>query len=208
MLDEKTEAVLKRLEEREAREHEEMRATPPERLGEKVDEWLIAVGRDVGTMMNILARSIGAKVIVELGLSYGFSALFLADAARATGGRVESFEIHPKKIAAAKDGLTRAGLADYVHVNEGDALETLPRLEGPIDFVLVDLWKELYEPCFDIFLPKLRPGAIVVSDNMLFPPDFLPVVNAYQSKLRATGQFESILLPVGNGIEISRFVGK
>jgi predicted O-methyltransferase YrrM len=86
----------------------------------------------------------------------------------------------------------------------GNALETLKTLSGPIDFVLVDLWKDLYIPCFDLFLPKLAPGAMVLADNMIEPVMARADAEAYRAHVRASGRFDSVLLPVGSGIELSR----
>jgi predicted O-methyltransferase YrrM len=142
-------------------------------------------------------------VIVELGASYGYSTLWLADAARATGGKVHSLELSVGKVEYARGQLRRAGLEPYVEFHVGDALETLRRLPGPFDFVLVDLWKDLYVPCFEIFHRKLSPNAFVAADNMIFPPNLTDQA-AYRSAVRAKGDMESFLLPVGSGVELSK----
>ena len=77
-------------------------------------------------------------------------------------------------------------------------------LAGPFDFVLLDLWKELYVPCFELFADKLSHGSIVVADNMLFPDAARAHADAYRERVRASGRFDSVLLPVGSGIELSR----
>ena len=96
-----------------------------------------------------------------------------------------------------------AGLAGHIDFKVGDALQMIAELPTGIDFVLVDLWKDLYVPCLEAFYPKLNPGAIIVADNMLRPGD--EEVKRYGRAVRARPGITSVLLPVGSGIEISRF---
>jgi len=154
--------------------------------------------------MNILARESKAKVILEIGTSYGYSAVWLADAARATAGRVITLDLQAEKQKYARSQLERAGLAEYVDFRSGDALESIAKLETSIDFVLLDLWKDLYIPCFDLFYPKLNPGAIIVADNMLYPESANKYARAYRQHVRTKEDIQSILLPVGSGLEVSR----
>jgi predicted O-methyltransferase YrrM len=98
---------------------------------------------------------------------------------------------------------TKAGLADVVDFKVGDAVKMIAELSFGFDFVLVDLWKELYVPCLEAFYPKLNPGAIIVADNMIRPGG--ENVARYAKAVRAKPKVESILVPVGAGLEISRF---
>jgi predicted O-methyltransferase YrrM len=192
-MDQAVEAVLAEYERRAAVESELMRTTPQEQILARIDEFLICVGPDTGKLLHLLVTGARAKTILELGTSYGYSTVWLADAARATSGRVHSLE-----------RLARAGLADYVEFHVGSALDLLPRLAGPFDFVLVDLWKNLYCPCLELFHPKLAPGALVVADNMLQPATARADAMAYQELVRRKGDMDSVMLPIGSGIELSR----
>ena len=98
---------------------------------------------------------------------------------------------------------TKAGLADYIDFKVGDALDLIAEYDAGIDFVLLDLWKDMYVPCLEAFYPKLNPGAIIVADNMIRPGG--PDIAAYAEAVRAKPKIRSVLLPVGSGIEISRF---
>jgi len=167
------------------------------------DMRLRAVGRETGQLINILAKSLEKPVILELGTSFGYSGIWLAEAARAAGGRLITMELHEYKSAHAKEMATKAGLADWIDFRIGDAVEMIGDLTDGIDFVLVDLWKDLYLPCLEAFYPKLNPGAIVVADNMLRPGD--ENVRQYGKAIRARPGITSVLLPVGSGIEVSRF---
>lgn len=174
------------------------RSSPDER-----DQRLLAVGPDTGQLINILARSLKAPNILELGTSYGYSGIWLADAARASGGRLTTMELAPHKSAYAREMSEKAGLAGHVDFKIGDAVQMIAALPFKFDFVLVDLWKDLYVPCLEAFYPKLNPGAIIVADNMIRPAS--EDVAHYARVLRAKPKMTSILVPVGSGLEISRF---
>lgn len=167
------------------------------------DQRLLAVGPQTGQLINILAKSLAAPTILEIGTSYGYSGIWLAEAARATGGRLITLELQDYKAAYARDMAAKAGLADHVDFRVGDAVQLIAELAGPVDFVLLDLWKDLYVPCLEAFYPKLAPGAIIVADNMLRPGG--EEVARYGRAVRAKPDITSLLLPVGSGIEISRF---
>jgi predicted O-methyltransferase YrrM len=138
-----------------------------------------------------------------LGTSYGYSTVWLAEAARETGGRVASLELADYKAKYAREALERAGLADHVDIHLGSAVEILPRLAGPYDFVLIDLWKELYVACLDLVYPKLARGALIAADNMIYPEVSRADAANYQRRIRQL-EFDSVLLPIGSGVELSR----
>ena len=202
-MDPALQAVLADYERRSAEEWPVLTSLPPAEIATRIDEFLIFIGPDTGKLLHLLITAARSQVIVELGASYGYSTLWLADAARATGGKVHSLELSAKKVDYARGQLRRAGLEPYVEFHVGDALDTLRCLPTPFDFVLVDLWKDLYVPCLDLFHGKLAPDAFVAADNMIFPPN--PEEQAaYRSAVRAKGDLESLLLPIGSGIELSK----
>ena len=111
-------------------------------------------------------RALGAKRVVEVGTSFGVSTLYLAAAVRANGGgTVIGTEYEPAKAAAARSHFAEAGLTDLIDLREGDLRETLKVIEGPVDFVLMDIWTEMARPAIELIGPRLRPGAVVVADN-------------------------------------------
>ena len=202
-MDDKVKAVLAAY---HARMHDEEKARHKPTAtgaGDWRDKALLAVGPDTGRLINTLARSLAAPTILELGTSYGYSGIWLAEAARATGGRLITMELADFKSNRAREMATQAGLADHVDFKVGDAVQMISDLPMGVDFVLVDLWKDLYEPCLEAFYPKLNPGAIIVADNMLRPAS--EEVKRYGRAVRARPGITSVLLPVGSGIEISRF---
>lgn len=100
--------------------------------------------------------------------------------------------------------MAKAGVADHVDFVVGDALAAIEAAEGSFDLVLIDIWKELYIPCFDRVLPKLAAGALVIADNMREPAFNRPEAEAYRAHVGRSGRFDSVLLAVGSGIELSR----
>jgi predicted O-methyltransferase YrrM len=87
----------------------------------------------------------------------------------------------------------------------GDARESLAALREDVDFVLLDVWKDLYIPCFDLFYPMLQPAALIVADNMVFPESARECAAEYRKHVRTKPHIDSVLLPVGSGIELSRY---
>lgn len=167
------------------------------------DEFLLAVGPQTGQLINILAKSLEAPTILEIGTSYGYSGIWLGEAARAAGGRLITLELQDYKSAYAREKAAEAGLADYVDFRVGDALDLIAELDVGIDFVLLDLWKDLYLPCLEAFYPKLNSGAVIVADNMVRPGG--EDVQRYGMAVRAKPGISSVLLPVGTGLEVSRY---
>ncbi len=206
-MDNRFHAVLADYAARAAREADLMARTPPEDMMAKRDELLLSVGPETGHLLHTIASGAGAKTILELGTSYGYSTLFSADAARKTGGKVITLDVAPKKQEYAHVMLEKAGLADFVEFHAGDALEILPRLSGPFDFILLDIWKDLYAPCLELFFPKLAPGGFIAADNMIEPAFWRADALAYRRAVRAKPGISSVLLPVGSGIELSRLTG-
>lgn len=175
-----------------------------EEFDRRKDEFLISIGADTGRLLHMLIVGAKATRILEIGTSYGYSTLWLADAARVTGGKVHSLEIAPAKVEYARSQLARAGLDGFVEFHVGDAVSTLERLDGPFDFVLLDLWKDLYVPCFERVHPKLAAGGMIAADNMTFPPGAIPAAKIYRAFVRTKADLDSVLVPIGSGIELSR----
>ncbi|EJL28894.1 O-methyltransferase [Novosphingobium sp. AP12] len=198
-MDDKVSVVLDHYHQRIASEQ----AQPRPSSADDRDARLLAVGPETGRLINILARSKQAPTILEIGTSYGYSGIWLADAARASGGKLITLELQDYKAAYARARAEEAGLADYIDFRVGNALDLIAQIDEPIDFVLLDLWKDLYVPSLEAFYPKLNPGALIVADNMIRPGG--DGVRAYGEAVRTKPGITSVLLPVGTGIEVSRY---
>lgn len=203
MTDAAFQRVLDRYTKRIGEEREKWKTVAPEQMNARRDEFLLEVGEDVGRFLADLAVGLKAKVIVELGTSYGYSTLFLASAARKTGGKVFTYDVAAEKQAYAKAQLAEAGLDGFVEFRLGDATKLLKDQPGPIDVALIDLWKDLYVPCFDLIHPKLSPTGVVAADNMTNPPAYRELAQTYRSAVRAKGDMEGVLLHIGNGLDVS-----
>jgi predicted O-methyltransferase YrrM len=149
-------------------------------LYSRMKDFHLAVSRETGVMLYMLARATGARTIIEFGTSFGVSTLHLAAALRDNGGgRVISTEFEPSKIVRARENLAAAGLSDLVEIREGDALETLARdLPDTIDLVLLDGAKPLYPGILSLIEKRLRTGALIVADNADWCPDYLARVRS------------------------------
>ena len=119
-----------------------------------------------GRLLRVLTETIGAKHVVEIGTSNGFSGIWFCLAMRETGGRLTTFEIDGDRAALARKNFERAGVTSMVTLIEGDAHETIGDLSGPIDMVFLDADKEGYVAYLKKLLPLVRPGGLVVAHNM------------------------------------------
>jgi caffeoyl-CoA O-methyltransferase len=126
------------------------------------------VGPVVGELLFILARATGAALILELGTATGYSGIYLARGCEPAQGRVLSLEMDEAMAARARANFTRAGLADRVEVRVGEALSRLAGLAGPFDLIFLDIDKESYLPALNHCQRLLRPGGLLVADNVGF----------------------------------------
>jgi predicted O-methyltransferase YrrM len=157
----------------------------------------LAVSRETAVLLYMLARNAKARAIVEFGTSFGISTLHLAAALKDNGGgRLIGSEFEPSKVVRARANIAAAGLADFVDIREGDALETLARdLPESIDLVLLDGAKSLYPRVLALLAPRLRAGALIVADNAEMSPEYLAHVR------RAGGGYLSV--PFAEDVELS-----
>lgn len=163
----------------------------------RLKDYPLSVSRETGTLLYMLARSGGARAIVEFGTSFGISTLHLAAALRDNGGgRLITSEFEPSKVARARANLTAAGLADLVEIREGDALRTLAAdLPDSVDLLLLDGAKGLYPEILALVEPHLGAGAFVVADNAEYSPDYLAYVRAPENGY--------LSVPFGGDVELS-----
>lgn len=118
-----------------------------------------------GRLMRMLVETLGGKHVVEVGTANGYSAMWFCLALRSTGGRLTTHEIDPTRIALARKNFQRAGVEDLVTLVEGDAHETIKKLTGPIDAVLLDAEKEGFPDYLEKLLPLVRPGGLIFAHD-------------------------------------------
>jgi predicted O-methyltransferase YrrM len=180
--DEKARAMLRRLHGEAGREYPKLlwkflpywvpmfrgKELPWDRLQQRHNDDYLATSPGGGMHCYLLARAIGAKRIVEFGTSFGVSTIWLALAVRDNGGgTVIGTEYIPAKAAKARSNIAEAGLADYVDIRVGNAVETLRDLEAPVDFLLSDGFPQYALPVLQLVAPRMRRGAIVLNHNAL-----------------------------------------
>jgi caffeoyl-CoA O-methyltransferase len=137
----------------------------------------LSVGPEAGRMLRLLTEATGARKVVEIGTSTGYSGLWLCLALQKTGGRLTTFEIDPRRAAMAREHFKQAGVDGLVKVIEGDAHETVSQLREPIDLVFIDADKEGYADYLTQLLPLVRPGGLILADNMDMAPDYVEAVS-------------------------------
>jgi len=165
----------------------------------------IPISADAGNLLYALIRASRPETVVEFGTSFGISTIYLAAAVTDNGsGHVVTTELSSKKVAAAAANLREAGVEAAVTILEGDALETLAGVPGPVGLVLLDGWKDLCLPVLRLLEPKLAPGALVAGDDTNGPAmaDYLAYIRD-----PANG-YVTVAFPVEDGMEISCWTGR
>ncbi len=155
-----------------------------------------AVPEGDGRRLRVLAEAIGARNVVEIGTSTGYSGLWLCLGVLPTGGHVTTFEIDPGRAAAARENFRRAGVEDRITVVEGDARQTIAAVEGPIDLVFMDCPRDGYPHYLTQLLPRVRPGGLILAHNTNEAPAFLEVVAAHP-------ELETVYLSQGSALSVT-----
>lgn len=150
-----------------------------------------------GLFLYSIARASGARTIVELGSSNGYSTIWLALAARESGGRVIGGEILPERAQAANHNLTEAGLADVAEVRTGDAAELARSIDG-VDLAFLDAEKDDYARLFMSVIDRVRPGGLILTDNVVSHD-----CASYQAMLRRRADVVTQTLRFERGIEFT-----
>jgi caffeoyl-CoA O-methyltransferase len=132
------------------------------------DENIPIVGPVVGELLFLLARLTQARQVLELGTATGYSAIYLARSCKPQNGRVVTLEANPAMAARARANCAQAGLAERVEVLQGEALPLMEGMVGPFDLIFLDIDKESYLPALDHIHRLLRPGGLLIADNVGF----------------------------------------
>lgn len=155
---------------------------------------------DTAHLISILIRSSQRRSLLEIGTSNGYSTIWLAWAAKSTGGHVISIERDPDKQSLAHANLRRANLHEKVELLLGDATEVVSTLAGPFDFVFFDADRLSAPEQLARLQPKLLPGALVLADNVLSHPD---EIAGYLAAIEALPEFDHMIIPVGKGLSVA-----
>ncbi len=175
-----------------------------ERFGEANDEAttersrrMLNITRDTGEFLSVLIRATGAREVLEIGTSNGYSTLWLAEAARATGGSVTTVEFSEYKISMASATFARSGLGSVISLVHDDAGRVLQRSEAEaFDFIFLDSERSEYPRWWPQLRRVLRPGGLMVVDNAI---SHIEQMAAFTALVKADFLFTTSLVPVGNG---------
>jgi predicted O-methyltransferase YrrM len=185
-----------------------------QRQGQEQD--LPLIDAEVGALLRVLAAAIDARRILEIGTAIGYSGLWLAGVLPSSGSLL-SMEIDPQRARVARDNFVRGGVADRVNVIVGDAQRMLAKVSGPFDLVFQDGNKKQYGPMLDRLVELLRPGGVLVTDNVLWSGDVVPglhdafthdtestqAISAYNDQLSRHPALMTVILPLRDGVAVS-----
>jgi len=158
----------------------------------------LSVPPEDGRALRLLTEAVGAKTVVEIGTSTGYSGLWLCLALQKTGGRLITFEIDPGRAATARKNFQQAGVAERATVVEGDAHEKIAALAAPLDVVFIDADKEGYVDYLRKLLPLVRPGGLLLAHNV-----GMPGVTEYVKEVTANPDLETIFYREGAGLAVT-----
>ena len=188
-LGDRIDAVLRRL---YAEDHEQRR------LGLPTSQRTRNIDIESGRFLFLLALGMQAKQIVEIGSSNAVSTIWLASAAKRTGGTVFGTELLPERAEQANHNLAEAGLDSVATVHPGPAAGSLASAAGPFDLVFIDAEKDDYSAYFDLIVDQVRLGGLIVADNVTSHD-----CAAYQAMLRSRSDIETVTVTLERGFEIS-----
>jgi predicted O-methyltransferase YrrM len=184
------------------------------RAGERQD--LPLVDAEVGALLRVLATAVGATRILEIGTAIGYSGIWLAGALP-PHGMLLTMEKDQKRAEQAREHFVRAGLADRVNVMIGDASRMLAKVSGPFDLVFQDGDKRFYLPLLDRLVELVRPGGLLVTDNVLWDGEVVPgfivqpkrntedtrAITEYNERLSRHPRLMTAIVPIRDGLAIS-----
>jgi predicted O-methyltransferase YrrM len=174
------------------------------------------VDAEVGALLRVLVTATGARAILEIGTAVGYSGIWLAGALP-PGGMLLTLEMNPDRARTARENFAAAGLSDRVSVIVGDAERMIAKVAGPFDLIFQDGDKKLYTPMLDRLVGLLRPGGLLVTDNVLWDGEVVPgfvrepkrdaadtaAIAEYNRRLNAHPQLMTATIPLRDGLAIA-----
>lgn len=165
------------------------------------DTGQLAVSEEDGRFLRLIIASTNRKRALEIGGASGYSAIWMAQGLRATGGRLVTIEYDAARAKELAANIKRAGFSDIVQVVSGDAFAEIPKLAGTFDFVFLDAWKRDYKKFLDLMLPRLDKGGLFTAHNVVNKRnemgDFLDAIQ------RNPSLWTTIVAPSGEGVSLS-----
>jgi caffeoyl-CoA O-methyltransferase len=156
----------------------------------------LSVPMQDGRALRLLAESSGAKNIVEIGTSTGYSGLWFCLALQSTGGHLTTFELDHGRATMARGHFKEAGVDNLVTIVEGDAHQNVAKLQGPVDLAFIDADKDGYVDSLNKVLPLVRPGGLILAHNVEMVPDYVTTVTT-------SPDLETIFYMEGGGLAVT-----
>lgn len=157
---------------------------------------------ETGRFIALLAACAPEGCIIEIGTSAGYSTLWLALACRETGRSVTTFEVLEEKIRLAQETFAEAGVADIVQLVHADARGCLSDVDG-IAFCFLDAEKDVYYDCYEVVVPKLVPGGLLVADNAI---NHRVTLQPMLDRALSDPRVDAMIVPIGKGVLLCRRV--
>jgi predicted O-methyltransferase YrrM len=184
------------------------------RVGDEQD--LPLIDAEVGALLRVLATAIGARRILEVGTAIGYSGIWLAGALPADG-QLLTMEMDEERVRRARENFKRAGVDNRVSVIVGDAQRMIAKVSGPFDLIFQDGDKKLYVPLLDPLVERLRPGGLLITDNVLWDGEVVPgfiippkrkpedtqAIAEYNQRLNAHPSLMVSTIPLRDGVAIA-----
>ena len=173
------------------------------------EDRMLAITKETGELLNMILRLKNAKNMLEVGTSTGYSTIWCAEAIYEQSGKIITIEQNPNKIKKAKENFQKAGIADAITIKKGLAMQILRELnlqkeyKDFFDFVLIDADKENVIEYFDLILPMVSAGGVIITDNMLYPEKYTQDMKLFSDYLKENPKLRTITSPIGNGEEIT-----
>jgi len=173
------------------------------------EDRMLAITKETGELLNMILRLKNAKNMLEVGTSTGYSTIWCAEAIYKQSGKIITIEQNPNKIKRAKENFQKAGIADTITIKKGLAIQILRELnlqkeyKDFFDFVLIDADKENVIEYFDLILPMVSVGGVIITDNMLYPEKYKQDMKKFSDYLEKNPKLRTITTPIGNGEEIT-----
>jgi caffeoyl-CoA O-methyltransferase len=164
-------------------------------MDENQRQGMMNVSLQDGRLLRLLTETAGAKNVVELGTSNGYSGIWFCLALRTTGGKLTTHDIDKRRAALARENFAKAGVDKLVTLVEGDAHEEVKKLKEPIDVLFIDADKEGYNDYLTKLLPLVKPGGLIVAHNM----DMFSKDSDYYKAITTNPELETVFLDMQRG---------
>ena len=179
------------------------------KLNIRPEDRMLAITKETGELLNMLLRIKKGKNMLEIGTSVGYSTIWCAEAIIESSGEIITIEKNQSKIERAVKNFKKAGIENTIKIKKGLAINILQELsleknyQEHFDLVLIDADKENVIDYFDLILPMVSIGGLLITDNMLYPEKYKSEMKKFSEHIKKNPNLRTITSPIGNGEEIT-----